>query len=55
MGLLGKFRLDERGATAIEYALVVGLISIAMVAALNGMSDQLQTTFNNTSSVMANN
>ena len=31
---------DDRGATAIEYGLIVALIVIAMMAALQGVADQ---------------
>jgi len=51
--LLRKLMRETDGATAIEYALIAGLVSIAAVSAINGISDQLQTTFNTTSSAMA--
>jgi pilus assembly protein Flp/PilA len=31
---------DERGATAIEYGLIVSLIVIAMIGALNSVADE---------------
>jgi pilus assembly protein Flp/PilA len=31
---------DDRGATAIEYGLIVSLIVIAMIAALRGVADE---------------
>jgi pilus assembly protein Flp/PilA len=37
----------RRGATAIEYALVASLISIAAIGAMSGLGDQLDTIFNN--------
>jgi pilus assembly protein Flp/PilA len=55
MKFLKKLRLNKAGATAIEYALIAGLVSVAGVAAMNGMSDQINSTFNATSSTMANN
>lgn len=45
---------DRRAATAIEYGLIAALISVAAVAAMQGIGGQLETTFNNTSSIMAN-
>ena len=36
---------DENGATAIEYALIAGIIAIAIVASLTSVSVQLQATF----------
>jgi pilus assembly protein Flp/PilA len=54
MNTICKMLRDQRGATAIEYGLIVALIAIAAVSALQGMGDQLGTTFNTTSSSMAN-
>lgn len=54
MKFIRKLRLDTLGATAIEYALIAGLVSIAAIAAMHGIGDKLSTTFNNTSSIMAN-
>ena len=51
---LDKLCLDRAGATAIEYAALIALVSVAGVAAMNGMSDQINSTFNQTSSTMAN-
>ena len=31
---------DERGATAVEYGLIVSLIVIAMIGALNGVANE---------------
>jgi pilus assembly protein Flp/PilA len=48
--MLRKLRRDERGATAIEYGLICGLIVIAMIGGLsmlgggvNGSWGKLQT------------
>jgi pilus assembly protein Flp/PilA len=38
------FPADRRGATAIEYGLMVALISLAIVAALEGIGSGLKTT-----------
>ena len=40
-----EFWLDERGATAIEYGLIAGLVSVAAIAALSAMGGSLQTIF----------
>jgi pilus assembly protein Flp/PilA len=34
---LRAFGLDDRGATAIEYALIAGLIAVAMAGALSNL------------------
>jgi pilus assembly protein Flp/PilA len=43
--LLRRFAADRRGATAVEYGLIVAGISIAIAAALYGLSDQLTAVF----------
>lgn len=54
MIFLKKMLGDDAGATAIEYGLIVALIAIGIVAALQGMGDQLAATFSTTSTGMAN-
>ena len=41
-----KFFADESGATAIEYGLIAAGIAIAIIAAVNGVGDQLKLNFN---------
>jgi pilus assembly protein Flp/PilA len=48
-----KLRRSEDGATAIEYGLIAALIAVAAITAMNGLGDQLKTTFNTTSSSMS--
>lgn len=40
-----KFLADESGATAIEYGLIAAGIAIAIIAAINGVGDQLKANF----------
>ena len=40
---------DESGTTAIEYALVAGLMSIAIIASLSLLNTNLSTIFGNIS------
>ena len=49
---VSKFMSDESGATAIEYGLIAALIAVAAISAMSGLGDQLETTFNTTSSAM---
>ena len=42
-----KFLRDEEGATAIEYGLIAGLVSIAIVATVTTVGDNLVTIFTN--------
>lgn len=43
--LLERFRVQQSGATAIEYALMAALISIVLVAALGPLSVALTDAF----------
>lgn len=42
---LRKFWTDETGATAIEYGLIAGLVSVAAILALTQMGASLQNIF----------
>jgi pilus assembly protein Flp/PilA len=44
--LIAKFWADESGATAIEYGLIAAGISLAIIAAVNGLGSNLNTKFN---------
>jgi pilus assembly protein Flp/PilA len=43
--LFKKFLADESGATAIEYGLIAAGISLAIIAAVNGIGSKLNTKF----------
>ena len=45
---------DEAGATAIEYGLIAALIAVAAIAAMQGLGNQLSSTFTTVSTNMAN-
>jgi pilus assembly protein Flp/PilA len=45
MSRLFAFWRDERGATAIEYALIAGSISIVILAAVSTVGTSLNATF----------
>jgi pilus assembly protein Flp/PilA len=47
-GLTRLFRC-EKGANAIEYALVASLIAIAAIAAMNNLGAKIDTIYNNVS------
>ena len=49
MSKLYAFIRDEAGATAIEYGLIAAGISVAIIAAVNGLGTSLNTTFTNIS------
>ena len=41
---LGRFLVDRRGATAIEYAVMVALISLGIVTTVFAMGEDIKTT-----------
>jgi len=49
MTRLTKLLRCERGANAIEYALVASLISIAALAAFHNLGNKIDTMYNNVS------
>ena len=53
MQFIRKLVRNTDGATAIEYGLIAALIAVAAITAMQGMGNQLQTTFNSSSSGMA--
>ncbi|WP_374531514.1 Flp family type IVb pilin [Novosphingobium sp.] len=53
MKFINKLFRDEAGATAIEYGLIAALIAVAAITAMQGLGNELRTTFNTTSSAMS--
>jgi pilus assembly protein Flp/PilA len=47
--LVLHFLKDKSGATAIEYGLIAAGISIAIIAVVNGLGTQLNSTFSSIS------
>jgi pilus assembly protein Flp/PilA len=43
--LFNRFIKDESGATAIEYGLIAALVAVAIIAALNAMTGELNGVF----------
>jgi pilus assembly protein Flp/PilA len=43
----------EQGATAVEYALMVALIAIAIIAAVTFLSGAISTSFNKTGNTIS--
>jgi pilus assembly protein Flp/PilA len=48
--LLTRFVKDQSGATAIEYGLIAAGISIVIIATVNTLGSQLNSTFSSISS-----
>lgn len=42
----------ERGATAVEYALMVALIAIAVIGAVTFLGSKISSSFNNTGNAL---
>ncbi len=53
MTFIRKLIRDGAGATAIEFGLIAALIAVAAITAMQGLGNELKTTFNTTSSAMA--
>ena len=51
--LLSRFAQDESGVTAIEYALIGGLIAVVVIAAVTAVGSDLSTAFNYVGSSLA--
>jgi pilus assembly protein Flp/PilA len=49
---IARFAKDESGATAIEYGLVAAGISVAIIAVVQGLGNNLKTAFSSISGVL---
>ncbi len=47
-----RAEVEERGATAVEYGLMVGLIAVAIIGAVSFLSKSVKTTFNRSGNAM---
>ena len=47
-----RFVSDERGATAIEYALLAALIGVALVGSMTGLGADLNNSLTNTANAV---
>ncbi len=47
-----KNQIEERGATAVEYALMVGLIAVAIIGAVSLLGSRVRTSFNRVSNTL---
>jgi pilus assembly protein Flp/PilA len=50
--VIARFLQEQSGATAIEYALIASGIALAIIAAVNALGTQLNTTFSTVSSAL---
>jgi pilus assembly protein Flp/PilA len=44
-----RLKSDEKGATAVEYGLMVGLIAVVIIAAVSLLGEQLEALFTSVS------
>ncbi|MFZ5928828.1 MAG: Flp family type IVb pilin [Acidobacteriota bacterium] len=52
MELFKNFWKEEEGQDLVEYALLLGFISLAVVTALTGVRTQLNTLYNSTATTL---
>jgi pilus assembly protein Flp/PilA len=50
---LSRFWRDERGATAVEYGMMVALISVALMGVWGALSGSIGTSFSKLSATLA--
>jgi pilus assembly protein Flp/PilA len=50
--LFGNFLRNEQGATAIEYGLIAAGISVAIIATVQALGTNLNTTFSSVSTAI---
>jgi len=50
VNIISRFLKDETAATAIEYGLIAAGISLAIIAAVNGLGARLNTKFSSINS-----
>jgi pilus assembly protein Flp/PilA len=50
--LIVRFVREESGATAVEYGLVAAGISVAIIAVIQGLGNNLKTAFTSFSSIL---
>jgi pilus assembly protein Flp/PilA len=50
--LIARFAKDESGATAVEYGLVAAGISVAIIAVIQGLGNNLKMAFSSLSGIL---
>ena len=53
MQMLQRIFVDEDGATAVEYALIAGLVAVAVMASMTALGDSITELFENTAATMS--
>lgn len=52
--LASRLRRDQRGATAVEYGIMVSLIAVVIIVAVGLLGGQLKQTFNDVQCKISN-
>ena len=52
MNILSRFAKDESGATAIEYGLIAGLISVVIIGAVSAIGTKINAKFTTISTTL---
>lgn len=52
---MSSFIQDERGSTAIEYALIVAIISVVCIATVRFLGQKMSTEFSSIGSAVSSN
>jgi pilus assembly protein Flp/PilA len=47
VSLVKRFAREEKGASLVEYAVLIGLVTVVLVGAIGLMGDQIKTAFDN--------
>ena len=50
LAMLKKFLMDRTGATAVEYGLIVAVLSLSVVAGIGGVHNAIEYLFADTNS-----
>ncbi len=50
--VVSRFVRDQRGATMLEYGLLVGLVAIAAIIAVTALGNALESLFNDASNAL---
>jgi Flp pilus assembly pilin Flp len=48
-----RFLIGEGGPTAVEYAVLVGLLVVALISVISGMGASMSSTYSTVSSALA--
>jgi pilus assembly protein Flp/PilA len=52
--LVKRFAREERGASLVEYAVLIGLVTALLVTAITLLGTNIQLAFNNIATVVGN-